>query len=166
MQTSFDIRLATPADADLIAAMSRDYIEFGLGWRWTRSRVLANLRAPDVNLAVACRYGLVTGFGMMCYQDDDAHLMLLAVSESWRRQGVATALVAWLERCALIAGIGVVHLEARVSNVEALALYRRLGYRIVARAPGYYRGREDAIRMARDLGTSRRIAGKGLYHRD
>ena len=28
------VRLATLADADSIAAMSRDYIEHGLGWGW------------------------------------------------------------------------------------------------------------------------------------
>ena len=35
MITLPSIRLATSQDAALIAEMSRDYIEHGLGWSWT-----------------------------------------------------------------------------------------------------------------------------------
>src|SRR6185369_15763529 len=34
------VRLALPTDARGIAEMSREYIEHGLGWSWTRERVL------------------------------------------------------------------------------------------------------------------------------
>ena len=113
MITDCQIRLGLPADVRRIAEMSRDYIEYGLGWRWTPARILAAIRAPDTNLAVACRGEHVVGFGLMQYKDDEAHLVLLAVDSGCRRAGVATALVAWLERCALTAGIGAVYLEAR-----------------------------------------------------
>ena len=145
------IRLGLPADVRRIAEMSRDFIEYGLGWRWTPSRILAAIRAPDTNLAVACRSDRVVGFGLMQYKDDEAHLVLLAVDPGCRRAGVATALVAWLERCALTAGIGTVYLEARCRNVEARALYRKLGYHEVAMVRGYYQGVEDGVRIARDL---------------
>lgn len=145
------IRLAAAGDARLIAELSRDHIERGLGWRWTPARIAAAMNAHDMNLAVACRGDALLGFGLMRYKDDEAHLSLLAVADSARRQGVATALLGWLECCALTAGIGIVRLEARASNRSALAFYRRRGYRPVARAPGYYLGREDAIRLARDL---------------
>lgn len=145
------IRLAIAADADCIAGMSRDHIEQGLGWRWTAPRILAAMAAPDMNLAVALRAEVRVGFGLMRYKDDEAHLSLLAVTAGARRQGVATALVRWLERCAETAGIGIVNLEARESNAAALAFYDRLGYRRIARVPGYYLGREDAVRLARDL---------------
>jgi ribosomal-protein-alanine N-acetyltransferase len=151
MITDCQIRLGLPTDVRRIAAMSRDYIEHGLGWRWTPARILAALRAPDVNIAVACRGDQVAGFGLMQYKDDEAHLILLAVDAHCRRSGVATALVSWLERCALTAGIGTIYLEARTSNLPARSFYRRLGYREIALVPGYYQGREDGVRIARDL---------------
>ena len=151
MITDCQIRLGVPDDVRLIAGMSRDYIEHGLGWRWTPSRILAALRAPDVNLAVACKGDLLAGFGLMQYKDDEAHLILLAVDARWRRSGVGTALVSWLERCALTAGIGTIYLEARTSNAAARSFYRTLGYQEIALVPGYYQGREDGVRIGRDL---------------
>ena len=78
----------------------------------------------------------LVGFGLMQYKDDEAHLVLLAVDADCRRTGVATALLSWLEACALVAGIGTVYLEARSRNHEARAFYRRLGYREIALVPG------------------------------
>jgi len=151
MITDCQIRLGLAADVSRIAEMSRDYIEYGLGWRWTPRRIQEALRAPDSNLAVACRSNRLAGFGLMQYRDDEAHLVLLAVESECRRTGVATALLAWLEDCALVAGIGTVYLEARTRNHEARAFYRKLGYREIAVVPGYYQGREDGVRIARDL---------------
>jgi len=151
MITDCQIRLGLPADVRRIAGMSRDYIEHGLGWRWTPSRIRAALHAPDVNVAVACKEDRLTGFGLMEYKDDEAHLILLAVDAGSRRTGVATALVCWLEQCALTAGIGAIYLEARASNSAARAFYRKLGYREIALVPGYYQGLEDGVRIARDL---------------
>ena len=151
MITDCQIRLGVPADAQRIAEMSRDCIEQDLGWRWTPQRILSALHAPDSNLAVACRGGDLAGFGLMQYKDDEAHLILLAVAPGCRRCGVATALLSWLEACALVAGIGTVYLEARSRNQEAREFYRRMGYREIALVPGYYQGREDGVRIARDL---------------
>lgn len=151
MITGCQIRLAVPADVRRIAEMSRDLIEQGLGWRWTPPRVLAALRSPEANLAVALRSNRLAGFGLMQYRDDEAHLILLAVEVPCRRTGVATALLAWLERCALTAGIGTVYLEARSQNRGARSFYRSRGYREVALVPGYYQGAEDGVRLARDL---------------
>jgi ribosomal-protein-alanine N-acetyltransferase len=95
----------------------------------------------------------------MKYHDEEAHLLLLAVRTERVRQGIGTALVDWLERSALIAGIGRVSLEARASNASARAFYLRLGYREIQSLPGYYQGREACIRMARDLWVGRAVPG-------
>lgn len=151
MISDCQIRLGLPADARRIAEMSRDFIEYGLGWRWTPGRILAAIRAPDTNLVVACRSNRLAGFGLMQYKDDEAHLILLAVEAQCRRTGVATALLSWLEKTALTAGIGAIYLEARSRNHEARSFYRKLGYREIMAVPGYYQGQEDGVRMARDL---------------
>ena len=154
------LRLATRDDAQLIARLSRDRIEQGLGWSWTAPRVLRSIRDRETNVVVALEASEALGFGIMKYHDDEAHLLLLAVRAVHVRQGVGTALVDWLERSALIAGIGRVSLEARANNAEARAFYQRLGYREIQSLPGYYQGREACVRMARDLWVERAVPGQ------
>jgi ribosomal-protein-alanine N-acetyltransferase len=153
------LRLATRDDAQLIARLSRDRIEQGLGWSWTTPRVLRSIRDRETNVVVALDAGEALGFGIMKYHDDEAHLLLLAVRAVHERRGVGTALVDWLERSALIAGIGRVSLEARANNEGARAFYLRLGYREIQSLPGYYQGREACVRMARDLWVERAVPG-------
>jgi ribosomal-protein-alanine N-acetyltransferase len=151
LNSTIQIALALPRDAAPIAAMSRDLIEVGLGWSWTQQRVLRSIDDRNTNVVVASDDGHLAGFGIMKYRDDEAHLFLLAVDPSYRRQGVGTALMTWLERTALTAGIGVIYLEARLVNIEARAFYRRLGYREATVVRGYYRGVESSVRLAKDL---------------
>ncbi|MEO8836778.1 MAG: GNAT family N-acetyltransferase [Caldimonas sp.] len=149
------IRFAARADALGIAEMSRDFIEHGLGWSWTRERILRNLRHRDTNAIVAVRDADRAGFAIMKYGDEEAHLLLLAVKPAHRRCGVGSAMLAWLERSAEVAGVGRIALEARASNDAARAFYRRLGYAQAQVLPGYYGGRETSVRMVKAFGLSR-----------
>ena len=151
--TSFDIslKLARPADAVAIAALSRDLIEYGLTWRWRPRRVAASILAPEVNVLVARIHDNVAGFAIMRYGDDVAHLDLLAVAPQYRRAGVGRQLLEWLEKCAVVAGVFSVTLEVRAANEGARAFYQRMGYRALVELPGYYQGVEPALRMGRDL---------------
>jgi ribosomal-protein-alanine N-acetyltransferase len=158
--SELSLRLARPADAGSIANLSRDLIEYGLQWRWTPLRVEASIRAPNVNVLVACAHKNIAGFAIMRYGDDDAHLDLLAVAPSCRRAGLGRQLIEWLEKCAVVAGIFSVNLEVRATNEEAQLFYNRLGYRALVHLPGYYQGIEAALRMRKDL--SRRPADHGI----
>jgi ribosomal-protein-alanine N-acetyltransferase len=151
MITNLTLRLATRADAPTIARLSRDRIEQGLGWSWTAPRVLRSIVDAASNVVVAQDGAHLRGFGIMKYHDDEAHLLLLAVEEQSCRSGVGSALVAWLEKAALVAGVGQVYLEARLSNAAARGFYGHLGYREIQTLPGYYQGREACVRLARDL---------------
>jgi len=145
------LRLAQPGDAVELATMSRDLIEQGLGWSWTRPRVSRNLRDADTTTVVACVRDQVIAFGMMYFGDDHAHLNLLAVKRSHQRRGLGRRLVAWLEDSCRVAGVSAIHLEVRANNAGARRFYRALGFQEVALLPRYYSGIESAIWMARDL---------------
>ena len=149
--SELSLRPARPAEAATIANLSRDLIEYGLRWRWTPIRVAACIRAPNVNVIVACVRENIAGFAIMRYGDDDAHLDLLAVAPRYRRAGVGRRLLEWLERCAVVAGIFSVALEVRAGNQGARLFYERMGYRPLVHLPGYYQGIEAALRMGRDL---------------
>ncbi|MGA9993658.1 MAG: GNAT family N-acetyltransferase, partial [Thiobacillaceae bacterium] len=62
-----------------------------------------------------------------------------------------SVLLSWLETTAATGGIELIFLEARVSNQAARAFYAARGYRELAVIPRYYSGREDAVRIGRDL---------------
>src|ERR1700739_2843572 len=97
MLAGTSIRLGAPADAARIAAMSRTTIEQGLPWSWTPDRVARAIRDPETNVIVAGEPGTLVGFGIMSYLAEDAHLLLFAVRAPRRRQGVGSAMLAWLE---------------------------------------------------------------------
>ena len=145
------IRLAEINDAMRIAEMSRDLIESGLGWSWTESRVAKEINSDNANVIVTVDGNDMVGFAIMSYHDSEARLNLFAVSPEHRRKGVGKRMIKWLEKTALINGNSVVYLEVRSGNNIAKEFYTSLGYKIIQRLPRYYKGRESAIRMARDL---------------
>jgi len=146
-----EIRLAMLCDAERIAVMSRDFIEHGLGWSWDAARVARRIRQRETNVVVAESGAELVGFGLMQYLDDQAHLLLFGVEPIYRRQGIGSGLLNWLETCAITAGIELIFLESRVSNAAARGFYGAHGYRELALMPRYYSGREDAVRMGKDM---------------
>lgn len=146
-----EFSLACRGDAPRLAAMSRDLVEEGLGWSWVPSRVVWHVRAPDSVVLVARQSSRIAGFAIMRFAIEHAHLDLLAVEPAYRRAGVGRRLIGWLEESALVAGISIIYLEVRAANDGARCFYERLGYRSIKHLPGYYDGRESAVRMARDL---------------
>jgi len=156
MSTPLIIRLATVRDAAPIATMSRDLIEHGLGWSWTAPRVRQSIADAQTNVVVVPgEAGALRAFAIMRYRDDDAHLLLLAVQSEHARRGIGGAMMAWLEKVALTAGVDRISLEARITNGAARAFYARLGYVESQVQPGYYRGVEASVRMAKDLWLDR-----------
>lgn len=145
-------RLATPADADSIALMSRELIECGLsGWSWPPERVARSIQARDTVVLVASVQSYINGFAIMSFGDVQAHLSLLAVRPSHQRRGIGRQMMEWLEESALVAGIATIDLELRANNSAARDFYRTLGFKDTAYVPGYYRGVETGLRMSRDI---------------
>jgi ribosomal-protein-alanine N-acetyltransferase len=154
-----EIRLALPQHAARIAMISRDYIEDGLRWGWTPARVAHSIRDRATNVVVAECGADLAGFGIMKYLDDDAHLLLFAVQPEFRRKGIGSGLLEWLESTATAAGIELIFLETRATNAEARAFYAARDYRELVTLPRYY-GNEDAVRIGKDLSAIR--AGRSV----
>lgn len=143
---------ARPVDAVPIALMSRRLVEAGLpSWSWTARRVARHIHDPESVVLVARRTDELTGFAIMGFGEEAAHLNLLAVEPRFRRAGLGRRMVRWLEESALVAGTFEVSLEVRVGNKVARQFYRALGYSEADLLPGYYERLEDAVRMTRDL---------------
>ena len=154
---ALDIELgfANPGDAPRIARLSRDVIEAGLGWTYRASRIGALMSETETVTLVGRTRLQPVGFAIMRFGDERCHLILLAVDPAHQRRGLARRMVEWLVESALVAGMASIHVELRASNAAALAFYAAMGFSETFRVPGYYRGRETAVRMLRMLRTTR-----------
>ncbi len=151
MRTELALRLATPADAGEIAAMSRDTIERGLPWTWRPERVARAIRDRNTNVVVAGPVGAIAGFGIMSYLDTDAHLLLLAVHPLRRRAGLGSVILEWLEDVARAAGAERIRVEARRDNLAARSFYNEHAYHERAIREAMYSGLADGVRLEKWL---------------
>jgi GNAT superfamily N-acetyltransferase len=151
MIADIDVRLATLSDVSVIAAMSRDYIEHGLPWTWTEERVAHSIRDPETNVVAAGEKGSLTGFGIMFYASDDAHLLLFAVRHTHRRRGVGGAILRWLEGAARVAGAKRVRVECTRENAVARNFYCEHGYHELEITKKMYRGIKDGVHLEKWL---------------
>jgi [ribosomal protein S18]-alanine N-acetyltransferase len=143
--------LARDADAREISEMSRDLIEQGLTWSWTQARVQHFISGAESSVVVARREQCIAAFAIMHFGDEVAHLNLLAVTPEHRRQGLGRQLMDWLTTTAVEAGVFRINLELRTHNQGARVFYEKLGFVQLGVVPGYYQGREAALRMSRQF---------------
>ncbi len=99
---------------------------------------------------VACRGGVVVGFGGVLVQVSEAHITNIAVANAHRRSGIARALMVRLMTSAIRGNAAAATLEVRVSNVGAQRLYHRFGFVPAGVRPSYYPDGEDAVIMWAD----------------
>jgi ribosomal-protein-alanine N-acetyltransferase len=102
-------------------------------------------------VVVVRRHRRIAAFAIMHFGDELAHLNLLAVAPSHRRQGLGRRLMDWLTATAVEAGVFRINLELRTHNEAARAFYEALGFSHCGIVEGYYQGREAALRMSRLL---------------
>jgi len=151
MQIEYDLRQAKIRDATQIGHLSRTIIEYELGWSWTPQRIIKKIKDKNTNVVVAVEGNHVVGFAVMGYLENEAHLDLFGVDPDYQRKGVGTKLIAWVEKTALVSGIGIIYLETRLKNETGRKFYQKLGYKNIQRIHQYYGGKETAIRLAKDL---------------
>lgn len=151
MTPYLQITFATSADAREIAEISRTLIEHGLPWRWKPERVAQTIAKPNVNAVVVRDKGGLSGFGIMEYLEDDAHLLLFAVRPESQRQGVGSAMLEWLEASARVAGARRIRIEARHDNLAARNFYNDHGYHEIALRKRMYLGLLDGVLLEKWL---------------
>ena len=93
--------------------------------------------------------------------------MNLAVHPDHRREGVGEELARWVLGMGQEKGCRIAMLEVRESNHPARQLYEKLGFKVTAVRPGYYRDpKEDALVMLIEpLSVPyASVSGKGGHH--
>ena len=141
MHASFDVRVLRPGSAgalrDMLTMFGRAFAEMETYTaRQPGDDYLAGLLASSTFISLAAvADGRVIG-GIAAYVlpkfeqvRSEIYIYDLAVDEEYRRQGVATALIAELRQVAAVRGAYVIFVQADREDEAAISLYAKLGVR-------------------------------------
>ena len=118
---------------------------------WSRSMFASELAKPTSICLGAFEGEDLLGYVINSRYVDAWHIMNVAVDPGHQRRGVATSLLERLFELTRDDERRGYTLEVRVSNVEAIHLYEKLGFEARGLRRGYYTdNREDALIMWRD----------------
>ncbi len=126
---------------------------------WSKNLFFSEFRSPGVSsLLVSLDNDLlmrmVTGYIVFWNVDDEMHILNLAVTPKYRRQGISRQLVLAAVKRAYAKGARRAFLEVRASNAIAQKLYSSLGFSGSFIRRDYYDSPvEDAIIMTLERGA-------------
>ncbi len=117
---------------------------------WREKAFLEELEKDSSYSFLAVCDDEIIGYCVMSTVLDEGSLLLIAVKEDYRRQGVAKALINKLYEVASKKELSFITLEVRVSNESAIRFYEKEGFEKVAQRKHYYsRPIEDAVLMTK-----------------
>lgn len=148
----FELRRLETRDLDTVEAIERA----SYPTPWSRSMFAAELRKPSaLALGAYLEAGELVGYAFVSRYVDAWHVMNVAVDPELRRSGIATDLLQRVFEITAADQRRGYTLEVRVSNVDAIRLYERLGFEARGIRRAYYTdNREDALIMWRDSAPS------------
>ena len=143
-----ELRRIEPRDLDSVDEIERA----SYPTPWSRAMFVAELRKPSsLALGAYSEEEELVGYAFVSRYVDAWHVMNVAVAMDYRRRGIATTLLERLFEMTATDPRSGYTLEVRVSNLEAIRLYERLGFESRGIRRGYYTdNREDALIMWRE----------------
>jgi [ribosomal protein S18]-alanine N-acetyltransferase len=114
---------------------------------WTFGNFRDSLYSGYFCTGVWCENTLI-GYTIVMPALEEAHLLNLAIDSVWQGRGLGARVLATLIEDAKKTTCEVIYLEVRPSNIAALRLYERFGFRQLGLRRDYYpavTGREDAL---------------------
>lgn len=96
----------------------------------------------------------VSGFAIQSIAIDESHLLNIGIKKKYRRKGFGEEILNQIILFSKVMGCKKIFLEVRISNIRAIKLYEKEGFRKVDIRKNYYKlreGREDALIMVKRL---------------
>jgi [ribosomal protein S18]-alanine N-acetyltransferase len=142
-----DLKLQSLTSEHISAILELDQACFG--GLWTLEGYQRELDSPNSELLglFSPVYGSKL-LGMGCFWAilDEAHITILAIHPQYHRQGLGQLLLYSLLEKASDRGLERATLEVRASNLAAISLYQKFGFKIAGRRKRYYQDNgEDAL---------------------
>lgn len=132
--------------SDLAAIRKIEETSFSRPWK--RETFDELLGSPGMDVLVAVAAAEVAGYAVLAIREREAELANLAVSAPRRGEGIGRALVARAIEVCRERGARRTLLAVRASNLGAIRLYRRYGFRVIGSHGSYYEDpAEDACIM-------------------
>jgi len=95
-----------------------------------------------------------SGFAIQSISLFETHILNIGIKEEFRKKGLGQDLLDQIIHASQSMGSKKIFLEVRVSNIPAIELYKKLGFKKVSLRKDYYslpEGREDALVMSKKL---------------
>jgi ribosomal-protein-alanine N-acetyltransferase len=108
-------------------------------------------RETPETFLVAILESKVVGYVLTSLNEDEGHVLSIAIRRGFRRRGIGSRLMAEIFQVLRRKGIRRIRLEVRLSNREAKQFYEQLGFKEKDLIRAYYRDGEDAVNMVREL---------------
>lgn len=113
---------------------------------WSMEAFLAEVHNPSSLSFVATINDEVAGYIIAWEFENSIHIGNLAVKKDYRRKGIATRLIQKIIEIAVKKHYRFVSLEVRKSNLPAIRLYEKMGFKLDRIIKGYYSDNfEDAL---------------------
>jgi len=143
-----DVAPATTTDLEAIDAIEQHSFKSP----WPRATFEGELKREWARIDVARQMGRIVAFCNYWLVTTELHILAIATHPDFRGRGIARALLQHVLDIARKAGCSLATLEVRRSNVPAIALYERAGFKTVhVRARYYQDDNEDALVMLRGI---------------
>lgn len=115
---------------------------------WSRASVEKELSNNLAIYVVAVENEKVIGYGGMWHIVNEGHITNIAVHKDYRQKGIGNAIINKLFEIAEEKEMIGLTLEVRKSNIPALELYKKNGFKLEGIRPEYYEdNKEDAYIM-------------------
>lgn len=136
------LRTMLPADLAHVTDIERRSYEFP----WSHG-VFRDCLLAAYTCVVLERGDDIVGYSILSVAAGEAHILNLCVDLDYRQLGYGDLLLEEILTRVKYVAVKQVFLEVRPSNIAAVSLYRKKGFRQIAARPAYYLargGREDA----------------------
>ena len=134
--------------SDLMEILQLEYAVF----RFPYPAQLVNfLYANYRDTFIVADSGGILGYLIAIFDEDEGHILPVAVKEEARNLGIGKALMTHILEHLRQEGVPSVRLEVRKSNSRAITFYKRLGFTVLEYIPEYYEDGEGAYIMTKRI---------------
>ena len=152
------IRLRDYAPRDFETLYEIDHQCFDPAIAYSRFDLRNYLRLSGADCVIAEASGETAGFLVTAHENSVGAIVTIDVLAAYRRQGVATLLLAEAERRLAAGGTRLIELETATDNASAIAFWKKHGYRTEGVKKQYYPDGRDAFTMTKQLPVGRGVS--------